>query len=828
MADGDGGWQAPSDPLPFAGSHQPLAMFTDLRQALRLIVKSPGFSTLIVIVLALGIGANTAIFSIVNGVLLKPLPFADASRLVAIDTTIHNEPDDSAYLDVMDWRARSATVEHIAAYATGAVTLTGRGEAVSIPMAVVSPGIFPLLGVSPIAGRVLAADDDRHGAERTAVIAESLWTRTFGRDPAIGGTRVMLDGDAMVIVGVMPARFEFPFDSENPPQIWMPVLASRFSAQWADQRGASFVKGIGRLRPGVGLPAAQAELTAIAARVNAANPQSGASARGIVIRPFQDVLVKNYRPALVALLGAVAAVLLIACANIANLLLARGTSRRREMAVRTALGATRTHIARQLLIESLTLAAIGGAAGVVVALWGVDTLIRVSPVQIPRLNAVHIDRSVLIFTALASLATGALCGLLPALQLSRSNPGDALKDGDRGGSSGRGARTRHILVVAEVALSLMLLASAGLLVRTLGMLQRVSPGFTTERLITMQLLLPQTRYSDSASMIAFYRRLHDEVSRMPGVTAAAVATTLPMTGSDIGMGFSPEGRPVDPAVRTSAAFFGVSPDYFSTLGIRIVRGRGFTERDDERSAPVMVINETMAAKYWPGEDPVGKRLKIGYNQTGPREIVGVVADVKQKALTDTATAQMYTPFVQAPWPFLTAVARTTTAPEAAAGSLRAVLARLDPEQAAGEVRTYDQYVARSIATPRFTALLLGAFAGLALLLAGFGLYGVMAYSVAQRRREIGIRMALGAQAADVRSLVVNQAARLGATGLAVGLAGALAATRVLGSLLFGVSATDPLTFAAVSAALITVLLLAAYLPARRATRVDPIVALRAD
>jgi len=329
-------------------------------------------------------------------------------------------------------------------------------------------------------------------------------------------------------------------------------------------------------------------------------------------------------------------------------------------------------------------------------------------------------------------------------------------------------------------------------------------------------------------MIAFYRRLHEAVHAMPGVTAAAVSTTLSMTGSDIGMGFSPEGHPVDPNVRTSAAFFGVSPDYFSTLGIRVVRGRGFTERDDEHSAPVMVINETMAAKYWPGEDAVGKRMKIGYNQTGPREIVGVVADVKQKALTDAATAQMYAPFVQAPWPFLTTVARTTAAPEAAAGSLRAVLARLDPEQAAGEVRTYDQYVARSIATPRFTARLLGAFAALALLLAGFGLYGVMAYSVAQRRREIGIRMALGAQAADVRSLVVNQAARLGGMGLLAGLAGALAATRILGRLLFGVSATDPATFAAVSAALTAVLLLAAYLPARRATRVDPIVALRAD
>jgi putative ABC transport system permease protein len=801
-------------------------MFTDLRQALRLLLKSPGFSALIVVVLALGIGANTAIFSIVNGVLFKPLPFADAARLVAIDTTVRNEPDDSAYLDVLDWHAQASTVERIAGYATAAVTLTGRGEAVSVPMAVVTPDIFPLLGIAPIAGRVLSPSDDLHGAERTAVISETLWTRSFGRETSIIGKPALLDGDPIVIVGVMPARFEFPFDAENPSQIWMPVLASRFSAQWADQRGASFLKAVGRLRPGIALPAAQSELSAIAARIDAANPRNGT--HGIVVRPFQDVLVSNYRPALIALLGAVAAVLLIACANIANLLLARGTSRRREMAVRTALGASRGRIVRQLLTESLTLAAIGGATGTMVALWGVDALVRISPVQIPRLNTVQIDRSVLIFTVLASLLTGALCGLLPALQLSRSNPGDALKDGDRGGSSGHGARTRNTLVVAEVALSLMLLASAGLLIRTLGVLQRVSPGFAPARAITMQLLLPQTRYPNAASMIAFYHRLHDEVTAMPAVTGGAVSTTLPMTGSDIVMGFAPDGRAVDPNIRTSASFFGVSPDYFSTLGIKIVRGRGFSERDDERAPAVVVISETMAAKYWPGEDPIGKRVKLSYNNTGPREIVGIAGDVKQKSLTDAVLPQMYTPFVQTPWPFLTAVAKTGAAPEAAAGSMRQALAHLDPEQAAGEIRTFDQYLARSIATPRFTAILLGAFAALALLLAGFGLYGVMAYSVAQRRREIGIRMALGAQAADVRSLVVSQAMRLGAAGLAMGIAGALAVTRVLDSLLFGVSASDPLTFATVSAALITVLVLAAYLPARRATRVDPIVALRAD
>jgi putative ABC transport system permease protein len=803
-------------------------MFTDLRYALRLLLKAPGFTAIVVLVLTLGIGANTAIFSIVNGVLLKPLPFADAAQLVAIDTTVRNEPDDTAYLDFLDWRAQATTIDRMAAYATAAVTLTGRGQAASIPTAVVTADLFPLLGIAPIQGRVLTPADDARGATRTAVISETLWAQRFSRDPSIVGRAVVLDGDPIVVVGVMPARFEFPFDAENPPQIWMPIMTSRFSLQWADQRGASFLKAIGHLRSGSRLPAAQAEMSEIAARVNAANPQDGRSARGVMIRPFQDMLVRNYRLALVVLLCAVAAVLLIACANIANLLLARGTARGREIAVRTALGASRAQIVRQLLSESVVLAALGGVGGTLLALWGVDALVRISPLQIPRLHSVHIDQSVLGFTVLATMVTGVLCGLFPAFQLSRASPGDALKDGERGGSRARGGRTRQGLVVAEVALSLVLLVSAGLLLRSFAMLQRVSPGFVTERAVTMQILLPQTKYPDQAAFINFYRRLEQEMRGLPGVTASAVSTTLPMTGSDIGMGFKVESRPVDPGVRTSAAFFGVSPDYFSTMGIRIARGRGFTERDDERAPSVIVINQTMAEKYWPGEDPIGKRVTVSYNKTPPREIVGIVADVKQGELTDARKPQMYTPFVQTPWPFLATVVRTTAAPQSAAGSLRQALARLDPEQAAGEIRTLDEYVARSIATPRFTALLVGSFAALALLLAGFGLYGVMAYSVAQRRREIGIRMALGARAADVRSLVVGQALRMGAAGLAIGLAGAVLVARVLDSLLFGVTAGDPLTFAGVSAALLAVLLIAAYLPARRATGVDPMVALRAE
>jgi len=802
-------------------------MFTDLRHAVRLLAKSPGFTIIVVLVLTLGIGANTAIFSIVNGVLLKPLPFAEAHRLVAIDTTVKNEPDDTAYLDFLDWRAQAtSSFDRMAAYATAAATLTGSGDAEGLPLAVVSSDLFSLLGVAPIQGRVFRDEDDARGAARTAVISERLWARRFSRDPAIIGSAITLDGDPVTVVGVMPASFEFPFDAEDPTDVWMPIMSSRFAAQWADQRGASFLDTLGRLRPGVGVAAAQAELTTVAARIAEANPRNGT--RGVLVRPFQDVLVGDYRLGLVVLLSAVAAVLLIACANVANLLLARGTARRREIAVRTALGASRGQIVRQFLCEGLVLAALGGLGGMVVALWGLDAIVKISPVQIPRLHGVQIDRVVLGFTMLASMLTGILCGLVPAFQLSRPDPGDALKDGDRGGSGLHGARTRQALVVAEVALSLVLLAAAGLLVRSLIGLQRVNPGFVTERALVMQLMLPQTRYGETEQLTGFYRRLHSELQSLPGAKTTAVSTTLPLSGSNIGVGFTVDGRPADPTTRSSAAFFGVSPDYFATMGIPIVRGRGFTERDNEQGPAVLVVSEAMAAKFFPGEDPIGKRITISYNQTGPREIIGVAGDVKQGDLTDTHTPQMYSPFVQTPWPFLSAVVRTTAAPEATAGALRQALARLDPLQSAGEIRTLEEYVSRSIATPRFTALLVGSFAGLALLLAGFGLYGVMAYSVAQRRREIGIRMALGAQPGDVRALVVWQALRMGAIGLAIGLTGALFATRVLDSLLFGVTAGDPATYAAVSAALITVLLFAAYLPARRATRVDPMVALRTE
>ena len=800
-------------------------MLSALRQAFRTLRKSPGFSALVIGVLGVGIGANTAIFSIVNGVLLRSLPFADPSRLVAVQTTIKNQADDTSYPDFLDWRAQTTTLDRLAAYDTAGVTLTGAGDAVGLPVAIVTADLFPMLGVAPLHGRVFGADDDKPGAPRTVILSEGLWRRRFAGDAGVIGRAITLDDEPFTVIGVMPARFEFPFDAEDPAQLWLPVNASRFAAEFIPQRNASFLNAIGHLKPGYDLAAAQAEFSTIAARLGQLYERN--RNRGVHIRPFQDVLVQDYRLGLLVLLGAVGAVLLIACANVANLLLARGSARRREMAVRTALGASRVQLLRQLLSETVTLAAVGGTVGAVVAWWGVDALIRLSPLQIPRLHAVKVDAAALLFTSFAAAGTGILSGLVPALQLSSLNAGEHLKDGDRGGSGATGGRTRTTLVVAELALSLVLLASAGLLVRSLVALQHVDPGFVTERAVSVQLLLPGARYPNVDAMRAFYRRLRSEASAVPGISAAAVTTTLPLSGSTIDVGFTIEGRPVDPTERTGAPLFAISPEYFRTMGIPVVKGRAFTDRDNESAPNVIIVSDAFAAKYWPGEDALGKRLTIGYNKSGAREVVGVVGDVKQETLADSLRPQVYTPFEQTPWPFISAVVRTPAPADSAATAVRGMLARVDP-LLGGDIRTLDEFVSRSMATPRFTTFLIGAFAAIALLLAGFGLFSVMAYTVAQRRREIGIRMALGAQAAEVSGMVVGQALRMGAVGLIVGIAGAFAATRVLQALLYSVTPTDPATFAGVSVVLLAVMLLAAYVPARRATRIDPLTALRTE
>ena len=758
-------------------------------------------------------------------VALKPLPFAEPSRLVAIHggRSTAAEPQ-LAYPDFVDFREQATSFEGMAGYATGPATLTGSGEADLLDAAFVTPDFFQVLGVKPMAGRPFEAHDNVKGAAPVAILSEAVWRRRFAGDPSAIGRATTLDGVGFTIVGVMPAAFEFPYQADR-VEIWLPMAAEPFVASMMDGRGASFMNAIGRLHRDASLAQAQGQLAAIAGRLAQEYPASNA---GRVVRavPLGDDLVDDYRSALVLLLAAVGVVLLIACANVANLLLARGAARQKEIAIRIALGAGRGRLIRQLLVESLVLSFAAGSVGIILALWGVAALVAATPLEIPRLQAARIDGTILAFTTFVSMATGIVFGAAPALHLSRGDQGEVLNDAGRGSSSARAARTGRALVVAEIALSLVLLSGAGLLVRSFLHLQRVEPGFIPQQAVTMQLLLPGSRYPNAAAQVRFFHRLAEGAASAPGVSSAAIATTLPMSGSSIGAGFTIDGRPTDPADRPTAAGFSIGPEYFATMGIGVVRGRDFTAHDNEQAQPVAIINETMARRFWPDEDPIGRRL-TSYGGVS-REIVGVVRDVKNRQLSEAAGPQLYTPFPQTPWPFLAVVARTAGDAQALAGTLRRAVAAVDPELAAGDVRTIDDYLSDAVATPRFNATLTAGFAALALFLAGCGLYGVMSYSVVQRNREIGIRMALGAQPADLRGMVVSQALRMGGMGLAIGLAGALAASRLLGALLFDVSPSDPVTFAAVCGLLLGVVVVAGYLPARRATRVDPMVALRAE
>jgi putative ABC transport system permease protein len=601
-------------------------------------------------------------------------------------------------------------------------------------------------------------------------------------------------------------------------------LTSRF----AEQRSASFLSGVAHVRAGSSISQANAELSTIAARLADKYPESNRGRTATVV-PLRQVVVSNYRAALVALFATVGVVLLMACANVANLLLARGTGRRREMAIRTALGASRGRLVRQMLTEAVALAVAGGLGGLVLASWCESALVALSPADIPRLHDVRLDGAVLAFALGISMLTAVAFGLAPALHASQADAGETIKEEGRGASSARGGRMRQLLIVGEIALSFVLLAGAGLLVRSLVRLQHVDPGFVAEHVTAIELMLPQARYPDGAANTAFYRRLLDRARAIPGVAAGGIATTLPLSGSSMGIGFGVEGQTIDPAQRPpSPQFFSVSPDYFAAMGIRLVQGRAFTDRDNEKAPEVMIVSEAIARRSWPGENPIGKRVKINYNKTGWREVVGVVADVKNATLAEPANGAVYAPFPQVPWPFMSVVVRTAGEAGGVSSALRAAAPAIDPMLPPPEVKLLTTYVSHAMAASRSTAMLTSGFAGLALLLAGLGLYGIMSHHVARRRREIGIRVALGAQASDVRALVVSQALRMGAVGVGIGAIGAFMTTRLLEDLLFGVTPNDPATFAASCVMLTGILLVAAYMPARRATRVDPLVALRAE
>jgi putative ABC transport system permease protein len=803
-------------------------LLQDLRFGLRMLLKNPGFTIVAIIALALGIGANTAIFSVVNTVLLRPLPYKNPERLVMVweENSKQGFPRDTpAAANYIDWRDQNHVFEGMAAMTEISFNLTGTGEPERIDGQRVSGSLFQLLGVEPQLGRAFLPEEDRTGANRVVILSHGLWERRFGSDPTIIGRPINLDGQSFTVVGVMRKGFQFPSRTD---QLWVPIA---FTAKEAGQRGSHYLEVIARMKPGISLEQAQAEMTTIATRLQQQYPQTNTSI-GAVVTPLHEHLVGNIKPALLVLLGAVAFVLLIACANVANLLLARAAVRQKEIALRLALGASRFRMTRQFLTESVLLSALGGGVGLVLAIVGLDVLKRFIPPNISQVQAIGIDTKVLLFTILVSIATGLLFGLAPAAQMASSNLNDTLKEGGRDPAGGHhGNRIRGFLIISEVAVSFLLLIGAGLLINSFVRLRHIDPGFRAENLLTMKIALPETRYPDKQRRSIFFDELLRRVGTLPGVASAAVATDVPLTSTGNSVGVSIEGR-TDPAPDRVPIVITrvVSPDYFKTMSIPLLEGRVFTEGDKADSPPAVVISETTARLFWPGESALGKHLKVGFPSTSPKPwltVVGVVKDVRQYELIIEPKPQMYLPYQQAEFFEPRAlVVRTNFDPLSLVATVRQTVWEIDKDQPVSDISSMEEIVSDSVARQRFSMLLLGVFAGLALVLAAVGIYGVMSYSVAQQTREIGIRMALGAQRSDVLKMTVGQGLRLVLTGVAIGLAAAFILTRVMSTLLFGVSPTDPLTFVSISIVLIGVAVLASYIPALRATRVDPMFALR--
>jgi len=810
-------------------------LLQDLRYGARMLLKNPGFTLIATLTLALGIGANTTIFSVVNAVLLRPLPFREPAALMTVQVldARNNNPSGASYPNFADWRAESRSFERLAVFRTSNFTLTGGDEPARLNGAVVSADMFALLGVTPSLGRDFRAEEDRAGA-RVVILSHGLWRRRFNADPQALGRNVTLNNQSFAVVGVMPAGFQFPIGAE-PVDLWTTIALDMTTADGGDamaaQRGLGYLRVIGRLKPQVTIARAQAEMDTIARRLERQYPDDNAH-QGIRLISAHEHLVGDVWRPLLTIFGAVGCVLLIACVNVANLLLARATARYREMAIRAALGANRGRVIRQLLTESFLLALAGGVCGVLLALWGTDLLVSLSPENIPRLQEVGVDGRALGFTLLVSLLTGVVFGMAPALQASKTELTDALKEGGRGGDGARRNRLRAALVIAEVAIALVLMIGAGLLTGSFWRLTQVNPGFDPRQTLTFRLSLPDSKYSDSRA-VAFFERLQARLQNLPGARSASVTFGLPFGSSRIGTDLEIEGRPVASGDRPHIDCQIVLPDYFRTLGIRLIKGRDFTARDDLNARPVAIINETVARRFFPNEDPIGKRLRPGIT-SGPgdapmREIIGVAGDVKYRSLTADVPPEVYMPYPQLTittgmWIAL----RTDADPRSLIRAARAEVQALDKELPIYEVKTLDQYLGSAVAPPRFNALLLAIFGGVALLLTAIGLYGVVSYAATQRTREIGVRMALGAQMRDVLTLVVTQGMKLALAGVVIGLAAAAALTQLMKGLLFGVSATDPLTFIVTALALMSVALLACYIPARRAAKVDPMMALRSE
>jgi len=801
----------------------------DLRFAFRKLWKSPGFTFVAVLTLALGMGANTAIFTVFDAVLLRPLPFVKPEQLLRIYTAgpeLDRGPVSPA--NFLDWKEQNHVFQQIAAYSGNDYTMLGRDLPERLLGARVSAGFFELLGVQPSLGRFFREEEDVDGRNQVVVLNHEFWETRFGaRRDIIGQTRTLND-KSFTVVGVMPAGFTYPSPKI---QFWTPMA---FSPAEKVMRDTNFLSVVARLKEGVTLEQASTQMNLLARQIAQQHPELNTGER-LELVSLREATVGDIRAILWVLLGAVGLVLLICCANVANLLLARAAQRQKEIAVRSALGATRTRLVRQLLIESLLLALFGGALGCVFARWGIDLLLVLKPANLPQLDQVRIDWAVLAFTGCISLATGLAFGLVPALQATNPDLNDMLKEGDRGGTGGPARhRVRDLLIVSEVALSLVLLVGAGLLIRSFVRLLAVDPGFRPEHILAVSIPLPASRYPAPAQEAAFFQRLLERVRELPGVRSAGTVTDVPLFGGS-STGFDVEGRPLaQPNERPMTEFRSASSGYFQTMGIDLVAGRTFTPDDKADAPPVALINETLARRYFGKENPLGKRIGLS-RPTDWREIVGVVRDVRNYGLAEDVKPECYLPYLQnapnylagsASW--MVMVVRTESEPLGYVAAIMGALHKIDPDQPIASIRPMTAYLAQSVAQRRFNMLLLAVFAGLALVLAAVGIYGVISYSVAQREREVGIRMALGAQAGDVLALIVRQGMRPALLGLFAGVLVAAAMTRFMRNLLFQVSAIDPFVFGAVAFVLTLVAALACLIPARRATRVDPAVALRSE
>ena len=799
----------------------------DLRFAIRQLFKNPGFTFAALLTLALCIGANSAIFSLVNGVLLRPLSYPDADRIVYFEgQNITQGITDSnvSVLDFQDWTAQSQAFSHTALFWAGGAALAEQGgEPERVPRAGVTTNFFDLFGVQPMLGRSFVAEDDRPGTATVAILSEGLWKRRFGADRNIIGKSITINAQPATVIGVMPGGFDYP----QRTQIWTQA-AIVMAEEPRDNRSYS---ALGRLRPGVELEQAQTQISAINAQLAQAFPDTSKGWDARLLR-LQETIVRSVRPSLLLLFAAVGCVLLIGCVNIANLLLARATARQKEVAIRTALGASRGRIVRQMLTESILLSTIGGALGLLLSFWFIELLISISPPDSPRFSEVGLDYRVLAFTIGTSLLAGLIFGLTPALQASKLDVSGSLKEGGRSGEGYRRTSARSFLLIGEMAMSLVLLVGAGLLIKSFMRLQEVNPGFNPERVLIASLSLPQAKYKEDQQRIDFYRTLIERLEALPGVQAAGAGVNMPLNATNYGIGksFIPEGRPLTADEVVDASWSTITPAYFEALRIPLIAGRMFDDRDNAAATKVMIVNRQVAIKHFGSEAAaIGKKIVIWRTEEFSREIVGVVGDSKPDAIEDEAPAQIYTPHAQdGSWGYMTLVIRTAADPAAFITTLRREVLLLDSGLPIFDVKTMEEVVAASSGTRRVSMVLFGVFAGAALLLAAVGIYGVMAYSVTQRRQEIGIRMALGAQTGDVLRMVLRQGMLLALIGVGSGLLGAFGLTRVISSLLFGVSATDPVMFAAVSLLLAFVALLACYLPARRATLVDPIKALRTE